>query len=265
MRLDPAAAAAGIRLVIHESLASTNTEALTRAQRGEPGPLWVTAREQTAGRGRRGNEWISQLGNLYATLLIVDPSPPENAPQLSFVAALAAHDAIAECAPELRGELSLKWPNDILCGGKKLAGILIEGEGVNRRLAVAIGIGVNCKHHPAQVPYPATDLAACGAEVAAEDLLCALSGALPRRLAQWQKGTGFPSTRADWLDRAAGIGDDMRVRLPTQELYGRFEGLDDRGRLLLRLADGALQTVTAGDVFPLDRASTAQSAVGRVS
>jgi BirA family biotin operon repressor/biotin-[acetyl-CoA-carboxylase] ligase len=251
MRLDPAATAAGFRLSAHDTLPSTNTEALALARSGENGPFWVTARQQTAGRGRRGNTWISTPGNLYATLLLCDPGAPESAPQLSFVAALAVFDAIADRAGAVREKLALKWPNDLLCAGAKLAGILIEGETVAGRFAVAVGIGVNCMHHPVDTAFPATDLASAGAAVAAEDLFVALSGAMAGRLAQWQRGAGFQSVRADWLERAAGLGGEMRVRLPNREFVGRFEELDDRGRLLLRLDDGTLQTITAGEVFPV--------------
>lgn len=253
MRLDPAAAIAGFRLAAHEALLSTNSEALRCAQdyRGAPGPLWITARQQMAGRGRRGNAWISPAGNLYASLLLFDPAPPQEAPQLSFVAGLAVHDAIADCAPALREQLALKWPNDVLCGGRKLAGILIEAHSPAARLAVAIGIGVNCRHHPAQTSYPATDLAEAGSDVSAENLFLALSGAMMRRLAQWRRGAGFARIRSAWLDRASGIGGDMRVRLPERELIGRGEALDESGRLLLRLADGSLEAIAAGEVFPL--------------
>ena len=266
MQLHSAAAAAGHRLLAHETLASTNTEALALARRGDRGPLWVTAQRQTAGRGRRGSEWSSPPGNLYATLLLDDPSPAEHAPELSFVAALALHDAILDRAPALHTRLALKWPNDLLCGGAKLVGILIESENVAGRLAVAIGIGVNCLHHPAQTAYPATDLHAEGADVSAEALFAALSNTLLRRLVQWNRGAGFRAIRDDWLARATGIGGDMRVRLPDRELFGRFEALDEHGRLLLRLADGALQTITAGDVFPVAGAPPDhRPALGRVN
>lgn len=253
MRLHPAAIAAGYRLAVHETLASTNAEALACAQQrhGATSPLWITASEQTAGRGRRGNTWISPAGNLYATLLIFDPGSPKGAPQLSFVAGLAVCDAMRECAANMRDKLRLKWPNDILCGGKKVAGILIEGHNLPSGLAVVIGIGVNCKHHPLQTSYPATDLAEAGDEVSADDLFFALSGSMIGRLAQWRRGAGFAATRTDWLDRAIGIGGDIRVRLPDRELTGRYEALDDSGRLLLRLADGSLETIAAGEVFPL--------------
>jgi BirA family transcriptional regulator, biotin operon repressor / biotin---[acetyl-CoA-carboxylase] ligase len=251
MRLDPLAAAAGVRLLDYETLPSTNSEALALARRGETGPLWIVARRQTAGRGRRNNQWISEPGNLYATLLLCDPAPAESAPELSFVAALAAHDAIFGRAEHLRGKLTLKWPNDVLCNGAKLGGILIESETIEARLVAAIGIGVNCLHHPSQTSYPATDLAAAGAELSAEELFGVLSAAMARRLGQWQRGANFAAVRRDWLDRAFGVGAQMKVRLPGRELSGRCETLDERGRLLLRLADGTLQTIAAGDVFPM--------------
>lgn len=253
MRLDPAAKAAGFRLIVHEALASTNAEALAcaRQDRGAADMLWIAAREQTAGRGRRGNVWISPAGNLYATLLLLDPASANNAPQLSFVAGLAVHDAISERAAGLRGQFALKWPNDVLCGGKKIAGILIEGCALDIGLAVAIGIGVNCKHHPSQTSFPATDLAQTGTDVPADALFLALSAAMMRRLAQWRRGADFVAVRADWLDRAVGIGGDVRVRLPDRELTGRWEALDASGCLLLRMSDGSLETIAAGDVFPL--------------
>jgi BirA family transcriptional regulator, biotin operon repressor / biotin---[acetyl-CoA-carboxylase] ligase len=251
MQLDPVAAAAGFRVVDHETLASTNAEALSLVRRGECGPLWVTARQQTAGRGRRGAQWVSTIGNLFATLLLRNPASPETAPQLSFVAGLAVRDAIADCSGALRGQLTLKWPNDVLYAGAKLAGILIEAETFGPALAVAIGIGVNCMTHPAATAYPATDLAAAGAEVSAGKLFAALSATMTRRLAQWQRGAGFAAIRADWVDRAAGIGGHLRVQLPDGVLQGRGEGLDEGGRLMLRLADGSVRSITAGEVFPI--------------
>jgi BirA family biotin operon repressor/biotin-[acetyl-CoA-carboxylase] ligase len=160
----------------------------------------------------------------------------------------------------LRDALKLKWPNDVLCAGSKLAGILIEGEQTARGLTVAIGIGVNVRHHPEDTPYPATDLSAAGADVAAEGLFAALSAAMLERLAQWRRGAAFHVIRADWLERAALIGGEMKVRLPGGELTGRYEGLDDRGCLMLRLGDGTLQAIAAGEVFPV-----AAAVAGRVS
>jgi BirA family biotin operon repressor/biotin-[acetyl-CoA-carboxylase] ligase len=240
---------AGARHIAYDTLGSTNAEALALARAGERGPLWITARTQSAGRGRRGNAWISAPGNLFATLLLTEPSAPAAAPQVSFVAALALHDAVSEVAPQFAPALSLKWPNDLLLGGRKVAGILIEGDS-EKGFAIAIGIGVNCASHPADTNHPATDLAASGAQVAPERLFAALVQTMEQRLGQWRNGGGFVSIRADWLKRATNLGHELCVRLPERELTGRFEGLDEAGRLLLKTASG-VTTVTAGEVFGL--------------
>ncbi len=251
MRLDPTVAAAGFRLAVHDVLGSTNAEALTQSRRGEKGPLWVVAREQTAGRGRRGREWVSAPGNLYATLLVLDPAPAETAPQLAFVAGLAVHDAIVSCARDLIEGLTLKWPNDVLYANRKLAGILIESEIAAGKLAAAIGIGVNCVRHPSQTSYPATDLGEAGAKVTPESLFFAVSHAMMRRLNQWNRGAGFAQIRTDWLTFVTGLGREITVRVNGRDLSGHFEGLDESGHLILRLADGRQQAITAGDVFPV--------------
>jgi len=238
---------AGARTLQYDTLGSTSAEALVLARAGERGPFWVVAKSQSAGRGRRGNQWASPPGNLYATLLLLEPSPPAAAPQLSFVSALALHDAVAACAPALGPDLRVKWPNDLLLGEAKLAGILVEGEKAPG-FVVAIGIGVNCASHPPDTAYPAIDLAAAGALVTPEQIFAALASAMPRRLAQWQRGEGFADIRADWLKRAAGLGRPIKVRLPESELWGRFDGLDEHGRLLLA-GEGGLTAVTAGEVF----------------
>jgi BirA family biotin operon repressor/biotin-[acetyl-CoA-carboxylase] ligase len=252
MQLDPRASAAGVRLVAHDRLASTNTEALALARQGKRGPLWVTAARQSAGRGRRGRIWISQAGNLFASLLLTDPAPAEHWPELSFVAGLAIHDAVAEVAPALKPQLAIKWPNDLLLAGAKFAGILIEGEGIGEAGAVAVGIGVNCTSHPADTDYPATDLAAAGAEVTAAALFGRLTAKVLGRLAQWNEGEHFSTIRADWLARATGRGEMIRVRLADREVIGRFEALDDAGRLELILPDGVKLAIAAGDVLDLD-------------
>jgi len=240
---------AGVRHITYDTLGSTNAEALTLARAGERGPLWITAQSQSAGRGRRGSAWVSPPGNLYASLLLSEPSPKPLAPQLSFVAALALHDALCDCAPRRGPLFTVKWPNDLLLGSDKVAGILIEAES-DPAFAVVIGFGVNCVNHPPETFFPATNLLLAGAMVMPEVLFTALSAAMLRRLAQWQSGAGFAIIRADWLARAAGIGEDIRVRLPERELRGRFRGLDEAGRLLLD-QPGGLATVTAGEVFGL--------------
>jgi BirA family transcriptional regulator, biotin operon repressor / biotin---[acetyl-CoA-carboxylase] ligase len=248
MKLDPRASAAGVRIKTHDVLGSTNAEALRLARQGERGPLWIVAKQQTAGRGRRGRSWISDPGNLYASLLLTAPSSAEHWPELSFVAALAIHDAIVEASAGLRPRLAIKWPNDLLLAGAKFAGILIEGDG-GCEGAVVVGIGVNCASHPADTGHPATSLAAAGARISPQTLMTGLSAKMLGRLAQWNQGEGFSTIRADWLARAAGLDEDVRVRLADREITGRFEALDERGGLVLRLPDGSATTVAAGDVF----------------
>ena len=259
MKLDPAAAAAGVRLIERDAVGSTNTEALGLACAGECGPLWITARAQSAGRGRRGRAWVSEPGNLYASLLLTDPGPRERAAELSFVAALAVHDAVAASATPLAARLALKWPNDVLIDGRKISGILIEGE----EPSVVVGIGVNCAHHPRDTSYPASDLAAAGAVVPAENLFAQLSATMMWRLAQWNRGAGFEAIRADWLARAAGVGGPIRIALADGERSGGFETVDAHGRLILRLSDGTTETITAGDVFTLAPERARLAAVGR--
>jgi BirA family biotin operon repressor/biotin-[acetyl-CoA-carboxylase] ligase len=245
MRLDPAAATAGARLLSYDTIGSTNAEGLALARSGEHGPLWVVAQRQTAGRGRRGRTWVSEPGNLYASLVLTDPAPPDRRAELSFVAALALHDAVGARIPGLASRLVLKWPNDLLIDGCKFAGILIEGEGGT----AVVGIGVNCSHHPSGTDFPATDLATAGLRASPEKVFEALSGAMTRRLEQWDRGAGFPSIRADWLKRAAGLGHDIKVTLTERTLTGRFETVDERGCLVLRLPNGATETIAAGDVL----------------
>jgi BirA family biotin operon repressor/biotin-[acetyl-CoA-carboxylase] ligase len=183
--------------------------------------------------------------------LLTDPAPPEHWPELSFVAALAIHDVVAELARAVRPQLAIKWPNDLLLGGAKFAGILTESEGDAEGGVVAVGFGVNCTSHPSDTDYPATDLVAAGVDVSAATLFAALSAKMVGRLAQWNEGQHFATIRTDWLSRAAGLGQVIRVRLADRELGGVFETIDDIGRLVLILPDGDRRTIAAGDVVQL--------------
>ena len=240
-----------VPIVRLDSVDSTNAEALRRARAGERGPLWVVATAQSAGRGRRGRAWVSPPGNLHATLMLADPASSAAAPQLGFVAGLALHDAAVAAAPALAARLALKWPNDLMCGQRKIAGILIEGEG--NPVTVAVGIGVNCRHHPDATEFPATDFVAEGADVGAAALIDHLAAAMQARLAQWNRGAGFAGIRTAWLARSHGLGHPIRVRLPEREMTGGFETIDDTGRLMLRVGNGGLEAIAAGEVFSLDR------------
>lgn len=253
MQLDPIAVEAGVRLEALATVGSTNKEARIRAQQGERAPLWITAVSQTAGRGRMDRSWASPAGNLYASLLLREPSPYEHAPELAFVAALALRDAVIAEAPALAPALAFKWPNDLLLANQKCAGILIEGEAEpGNSLCVVIGIGINCASHPPAANYPATDLRSRGADIAPDRLFQRLSATMCRRLAQWDRGQGFAAILDDWLAAAHGIGEEIAVRTGSAEKHGRFAGLDRSGRLILEIRGGGTEKISAGDVFPLE-------------
>jgi BirA family transcriptional regulator, biotin operon repressor / biotin---[acetyl-CoA-carboxylase] ligase len=245
--------AGGIKVLAFETIGSTNAEALARAQAGECGPLFVVAERQSAGRGRRGRAWESEPGNLYASLLVVNPAPAAASPQICFIAALALHDAVLDaCAGLAPARLKLKWPNDLLLDEAKVSGILVEGTTLaDGKLAAAVGIGVNCRHHPADTPYPANDFAASGFDLSPAALLARLGERWNERAGEWNRGEGFAAIRAAWLLRATGIGSAIEVRLPDRTLAGTFEAIDEEGALLLRKADGGREAISAGDVFPI--------------
>ncbi|MDQ0393817.1 biotin--[acetyl-CoA-carboxylase] ligase [Labrys monachus] len=245
MKLGTGAQAAGFRHLHLDDVGSTNVEALARGQ----DRLWVTAGRQSAGKGRRGRAWASPAGNLYASLLLVDPASPQRAADLCFVAALAVSDAIYATAPRAATGLALKWPNDVLVNGAKAAGILIEGAHDGGRFSAVIGCGVNIASHPEGTPYPVTHLAGSDAAVDVVSYFAALSDAFARRLAAWDRGEGFATIRRDWLGRAAGLGRRIVVRLPSGDLDGVFEALDDEGALVLRDDAGRRRPVAAGEVF----------------
>lgn len=248
----PAALPAGFRRQAHDSLPSTNAEALERARAGEAGGLWVTATEQRAGRGRRGRAWTTGTGNLAASLLLIDPAPPAVAATIAFVAGVALHQAVVDVAgPALAERLSLKWPNDLLLDRHKVAGILIEGEALaDGRFAVVVGVGVNCVSHPDVAgAFPASDFQARGSPLEAEALFARLVARMASEIVRWDSGAGFAAVRTAWLKRAGGVGEPIRVDLRDRAIDGRFEDLDAEGRLVLVRADGIREAVSAGDVF----------------
>jgi BirA family biotin operon repressor/biotin-[acetyl-CoA-carboxylase] ligase len=208
----------------------------------EPGPLWISTARQTAGRGRRGRAWDAAPGNLAATLLIRPNAPQAAIGQLSFVAALAAAETASHFAPT--AAISVKWPNDVLAEGKKLAGILLEGEAD----WLAIGVGINLASFPEGTEFPATALAQLGiAPPSSEEALTVLAA----RIAHWYDGwmkTGFDTIREAWLARAAGLGKPIRARLPNETREGVFEGIDQSCALLLN-EQGRLRPIAAGEVF----------------
>lgn len=233
----------------YDELDSTNAEARRRAEAGETGPVWITATVQTAGRGRRGRAWSTHRGNLAATLLTVIDRPAAEAAHLSFVAALAACDLADTCLDP--GAARLKWPNDVLLHGRKAVGILVEsGSRSDGRLWLAVGIGVNLAHAPQDTERPAAAFADYMSAAPPEPraALEVLAAAFERWRSAWAT-QGFSPIAAAWSDRATGIGQRCEARLPNRTITGLAEGLDPDGALRLRLDDGGLERITAGDVY----------------
>lgn len=232
-----------------DELDSTSSEARRRAEAGQSGPLWITATFQTSGRGRRGRTWETAPGNLAATLLFTTDLPPAQAAQVSFVAALAAADLADHYLGHGAG--ALKWPNDLIIGGRKAAGILVEsGTRADGALWLAVGMGINLAHAPLAVDRPAVAFAEFldGAPPAPLEALEILAERFETWRKLWREGGFTPISKA-WSQRAFGLGQACEARLPNQTHRGVAEGLDNDGALRLRLADGAVLRITAGDVF----------------
>ncbi|HOV04724.1 MAG TPA: biotin--[acetyl-CoA-carboxylase] ligase [Hyphomicrobiales bacterium] len=244
--LRPIAAVPRIAL---DEVDSTNAEALCRLAAGETAPFWLTAGRQVAGRGRRGRSWTSEPGNLYSSLVLVEPAPAEHLGALPLVVGLGVHRAVAGLAGLDPARLRVKWPNDVLLDGKKIAGILIEANEIAGRRTVVVGIGVNCAHHPEGTEWPATSLAAAGLAVSPDEVFACLAGSLAATLAEWDRGAGLAAIRRAWLDIASGLGEPIVVRLPQSTVSGHFSTIDRDGRLVLRLASGEERRIAAGDVF----------------
>jgi BirA family biotin operon repressor/biotin-[acetyl-CoA-carboxylase] ligase len=235
-------------ILAFDEIDSTNAEARRRADAGETGPLWITARRQTAGRGRRGRAWETVEGNLAATLLDVTDRAPAEAAQISFIAAMAVFDLASRFLPPER--IKVKWPNDVLVGGRKVSGILVEsGRRADGRLWLATGIGVNLTSAPEIPEKPTTCFAAEGVEPpSTAQALDILAAAFADWSDRWSR-QGFAAVAEAWTERAFGLGSPCTANLGSESVEGVAEGLDIDGALLLRLRDGALRRISAGDVF----------------
>ncbi|WP_424992170.1 biotin--[acetyl-CoA-carboxylase] ligase [Oceaniradius stylonematis] len=231
---------------------STNADlaALVCEGRAGEGRLWLTAGEQTQGRGRRGRPWSSPPGNLFGSLVLVDPAPVDRIGFLPLVTGLAVRDAVAAELGEGGPSIELKWPNDVLIDGAKCCGILLESlsapDGTN---AVIIGCGINVTAHPLDTPYPATHLTAHRPDATSRSLFHHLAGAFAKVLNDWNRGRNTSAIRERWLDHARGRGQPLTVTLDNATHQGIFEDIDADGYLILRLPDGTSTTFAAGDVF----------------
>ena len=242
----------GYGVEILEETGSTMDEARARASSGVAGPVWIMARRQSAGRGRRGNVWRDPGGNLAATLLIRPGMGAKDAARLSFVSALAVADMLGALAPGHR--IEMKWPNDALIDGGKVSGILLESEGRGELLDwVSAGVGVNLAHAPEPAPgaaFPPVSLAALlGATPDPEDALRELAAGFARWY-ELYRAQGFAPLRDAWLARAARLGQRIEARLPRETLSGVFADLDPDGALVLETPQGARKIAAAEVFFP---------------
>lgn len=229
---------------------STNLECFSYARAGDAGNLWVTAQQQSSGKGRRGRVWVSEAGNLYASLLLIDPAPIEKSSSLPLVAALAVYRAISNILPDCAEPIQIKWPNDLLIGLKKTSGILIEAQFLpDGRRAVVIGIGINISHKPNNTAYPVSMLNDYDTHLTTESVFNQLMRTMSETLNQWQASDNLPSIMHDWRKAAYGIGTMITVNLSNRSIQGLFIGIDDDGFLMLDEGDGVIRSITAGDVF----------------
>ena len=252
------------RQLLYDSIDSTNEEAKRlgavasankgpSSRQGEAGEITVIrAKEQTAGKGRRGRSWVSKPGNLYCSLLLRPDVPAAAAMQLGFVTANSVAESVAAVLPS-GTFVTCKWPNDVLVEGRKVAGIMLESSAAGDAGIdwLVIGVGINIRHHPSQTRFPATSLASEGAgNVTVAGLLELLCQRFLAGLATW-RNLGFAPIRGAWLRRAESLGGQLKVRLERETLHGIFKGLDADGALILN-QDGRERRITAGDVFPAE-------------
>jgi BirA family biotin operon repressor/biotin-[acetyl-CoA-carboxylase] ligase len=238
-----------------EEIDSTILEARRRAERGEVGPVWLIAKRQTAGRGRRGRSWTSHEGNLMATLLFATAEPPPQIALLGFAAGVAIAETIDEIAGA--GTTRLKWPNDVFINGAKISGIMLDsGALASGQTWVALAFGVNLADAPENIDQPTTSLRQILPPDALAPAPLAFLAQLRPRLEHWAARTqreGFEPLRQAWLSRAHGLGRDARVVQGAHMLEGRIVGLSARGELELDTASGR-RLIAAGDVFLLNPA-----------
>lgn len=231
-------------------VSSTNDICFEKARAGEEGGLWITGARQLKGRGRRGRSWVSETGNLYASLMLINPAAPDMTGSLPLAAAVAVNRAINRVMAEGVNEAEIKWPNDILIDHKKVSGMLLETEELQRQCrCVVIGCGVNVAHHPGEGLYPTTSLHEQGIPISPVQLFSHLFDEMSDIIGLWDEGRGIATIRKLWLESAAGIGENINVNLPNASISGQFVGLADNGNLILRLENGDQMSIAAGDVF----------------
>lgn len=229
------------------SVNSTLTEAWAMVAAGQDVPFWLTADEQTQGRGRMERQWVSTPGNLYSTYIA--PPPPASAlPLLPFAVSLAVHGAITQHLPEeRRTAVTLKWPNDVLIDGTKTSGILVEQRSQLGQIPlIAIGMGINIEQAPEIQGRVVTCLAHQGANVSPGQVFASLRQTLADQLRQLE--TTPQSTIPAWTQRATGIGGPITVETGAESIQGTFDHLASDGALMVRLDSGAMRAIRTGDI-----------------
>lgn len=239
-------------ILILEDVDSTNAEARRRADTGQTGPLWIVARRQGEGRGRRGREWVSDIGNLYATLLTTTRKTPAEAAQITFVAALAVADLVCTFVPAPL--VTIKWPNDVMIETDKAAGILVESGAHDKGgLWLAVGIGVNLAHAPPGTERPATAIGGhLKGDMRASPTVSEAIDILAHHFAIWMdrwETLGFQPILDAWVARSRGLDEACTARLGHETISGIADGVAPDGALRLKLTDGSVRLISAGDVF----------------
>lgn len=263
--LGPKAKAAGFRLAAFDSVGSTSIEAENAAKAGDPGDIWFAALKQTTGRGRRGRVWDTPHGNMAASLLIRPDFDAAHGALLGFVAGVALNRALKTVLPtaviktgidgadgrpeDIATRIALKWPNDVLVDGAKLAGILLEaGSTPEHGASIVVGMGVNVVSAPTDVPYPATSVDALGVSTSAEAIFTELADQWVDVFFLWDNGHGNQALLDEWRAGAAGIGAEVAIKTHNSVLRGVFETIDADGRLIVKTNDGQRHPIAAGDV-----------------
>ena len=242
-------------LLTFETIDSTNSEALLLASSGVSGDFVILSREQTGGRGQKGREWVSISGNLHASILLVSNADPKRHPQLSFVIANAMYESIATFAAKykLALDIKLKWPNDVLIGGKKVAGILLESIKFKDKNYVVVGFGVNVMKAPTNIGRAVTSLFDEGIQFQhSDEFLFMLINKFDKLYKQWKLENNFVQTRKNWLKCAYNLRKVITVDDGASRISGIFKDIGFDGALRLQLASGQVHNVVAGEVL-IDR------------
>ncbi len=238
----------GYDRIVLDAVDSTNAEA-ARLAPDLVRPTWIMAHRQTAARGRRGRRWEMPEGNFAATLVMRPGGHPTWAALRSFVAANALYATLAMYVRD--ASLALKWPNDVLLEGGKVAGILLESTGKGKTVDwLAIGIGVNLAAKPeidGNSGFPPVCLADHGERVAPEEFLTMLAGHFATQEGILER-LGFDAVREDWLQRAAKLGEIITARTSKEEITGLFDTIDEGGNLVLITGSGR-RVIPAADVY----------------